>query len=433
MQKTKKLLGFVKKNLLTKKVNILLLFSFIVCFSALFVLSGFLNPILDKIEKEKEINITKENILKVTKWNSRNFLKLLDSETRTFGYNEYKEIKEIIWDDWNVSYSFFIRIPTMWKANVFWKKLQSDLMLMAYDYNYIWIENKNNEKLPISISKEAILVLKELLKWNSDERLWLALNNSDTINLSILNMLDMSIIFWKSSIYKDLSLDWKEKEYKIHFAWISNKLPIYALAIPLDKAKYIYEYMYDKNFEENIDLNEIQIKINNDNEFLIKKYKEELSSIWYTIKETLDNKDNGNEIEQTINILLISITWIVWLLLLTLLVLNIKYSILISKKDINIMNLLWIDRKIIFSIYFIENLIVIVSWIIISTLITFWVYKVMEHIVVNSEWRLAIYTENNISNLFVLNYEYILIFSILIICINLILLINNVNSELQKQ
>ena len=185
-----------------------------------------------------------------------------------------------------------------------------------------------------------------------------------SIGKDVLKNTTFDIVFWKSIMFSNQG-ESIEKVWKI--VWFSDDVSLVFIWIPLDVLQGINKKLTWKDLW--IDRLYISYKTWFDQEII----QSQINYLWF---QTSFSDDTSNSIESMLNLFFIIITIILYIFLLIIFYSVISFILLTleeSKKDNAIMYSLWIDKKLITLVYFLEWFFISIFWLLFSILIVYYI------------------------------------------------------------
>jgi hypothetical protein len=343
------LLKFWLKNLLNKKLSFLLLTIFLsIWFWFLFFISISQNYTKSLVKDYFWTNHIKNKI--IVQKSDKTFWSLLNimwnENNNEITQEDIDKISKIQWVEHIYKTSFFKK-PSLMNIDLLWKHLETDVFFMWIDSDMIseiipWFKN-NSEYIPLLVSDKAYSSIIEVFapKW------WVT-----DIWKDLLKNTPLDITFWKSLLFNSSS-DSIEKTWKI--IWFSDDVSLVFIGMPLDTLQEINKKLTWNDLW--IDKLYISYKAWFDSEVI----QSQINSLWF---QTSFSDDTLNHIESLVNVFYMVISLIIYFFTWVIFYSVISFILLIieeSKKDNSIMFSLWIDKKLIVFIFFLQ-------WFIISCL-----------------------------------------------------------------
>lgn len=356
-----KLIKFSIKNLLNKKLSFLLLTIFLIIWFWFLFFISIIKTYSTFLVKDYFWTHSVKNKIIVEK-SEKSISNLLDilwtNKTREISDKDIKNISKIDWVNHVYKASFF-KNSSLMKISFLWKYLETDVFFIWLDSSMIdelipWF-NKNNDYIPLLVSDKAYSSLLEVFfkkSWNK------------SIGKNLLKNTTFDIIFWKSVMLSNQG-DGIEKVWKI--VWFSDDVSLVFIGIPLDVLQDINKKLTWKELW--IDKLYVSYKAWFDQEVI----QSQINSLWF---QTSFSDDTSNSIESMLNLFFIIITFIIYLFLLIITYSIISFILLTleeSKRDNAIMYSLWIDKKLITLVYFLEWFFISISWLLFSILIVYYI------------------------------------------------------------
>lgn len=187
--------------------------------------------------------------------------------------------------NWKIRYDYVLKIPVYWNIKFLsmWK-FDTDLFLTVYDFNELnskGFENfwDNNNWIWIILPSQSISLIKTFL--------------FDWISWKNLKYLWWDLSFWKSTFLKDDPS--KIVSTQFHISGLSDKLPIYALAVDRKDVEKILLKMWNPDlWDYKIHWLRISFKDISEKQIL----EERLEKIWEDLGYSITYSDSGKEAQE---------------------------------------------------------------------------------------------------------------------------------------
>lgn len=350
------LFKFSAKNLYKKKLSFALLTIFLtIWFSLLILISIWKSYFTNIIDNYFLLNWVKNKIIvEKEDWTFSSLVNIWLNKSKWLLEKDIESIKKIAWVNNIYKYSYFKNTSVI-SLNLLWNYLETDAF-------FVWIEEdmikdiipefrENNNNIPLIISSTAYNSIIDLFV----KKLWTNLVSKD-----LLFKTNFNINFWKSLLLQS----WKKNSEKIwKLVWFSDDVWLVFIWIPFNTLNKI-------NLEltwENLTIDKLYIDI--DKSYDQEVIQSKINNLWFN---TSFSDDKANSIKSIINLAYIIILFFVYIFIWVIFYSIISFILLSleqSKKDNAIMFSLWIDKKLISFIYFLEWFIISVLWIIFSLII----------------------------------------------------------------
>lgn len=358
-----KLIKFSTKSLYKKKLSFLLLTIFLtIWFSLLLFISIWKVYFTWLIEEYFLSNWVKNKIIVEQKeWWINNLINIWWSKSEWFSEYDIDNMLKISWVKNVFKYSIFKKTSVI-KISLLWNYLESDAFFvwidpeMLRDISPWFIESDTN--IPMVVSNTAYNSIMELFfkKWLTS---W--------IWKDLLFNSDFEINFGKSLLFPS----WKKNSEKIwKLVGFSDDVWLVFIWVPFNTLNKINLELTWKDLK--IDKLYVDIEDWYDQE----KVQSQINKLWFI---TSFSDDKANSIKSLINLVYIVISFLIYFFIVIILYSLVSFMLLSleeRKKDNSIMFCLWIDKKLIWLIYFLEWFIISFTWLLLSLLfIKYFIYK----------------------------------------------------------